>query len=233
MGKRMMMGFDRMLFISQNMKLDNINSFSLSPQEYEKRFIHLDWAAETAFYDRARQKNNSNSEPYFITSGQTDRDFDTLIEAFRYVDFKLKIYATVNYKPKSNDIPANVEIYTKDMSSIEIIDLYMNAFAVLICFKKTQKSTLGLTILLDSMAIGKPVIITENIYLDIDVEKEGIGFWVPEGDVQAWVEKIKILIEDPELCRTMGKAALNLQQSKFNMDIFGNSLKKVFLGLKK
>lgn len=231
LGKILMKGFNRMLFISQNIMSDNIKSFSLSPQDYEKRFIHLNWGAESAFYDSATKNLNCINEVYFITSGQTDRDFDTLIEAFRQLDFKLKIYAKPNYKPKSKIIPVNVEIYTHVISSREIIDLYKNSVAILICFKITQKSTLGLTVLFDAMAIGKPVIITENPYLDIDVDKEGIGYSVPECDVQEWVSKIKLLTDDPERCKTMGEAAFDLQRSKYNMDIFGNSLKGVFKGL--
>ncbi len=233
LGKKLMMGFDRMLFISQNIKSDNIKAFSLSPEEHEKRFIHLNWGAETAFYDKSHSSNNLEEEDYFMTSGQTDRDFDTLIEAFRHLEFKLKIYAKPDYKPKTKDIPKNVELFTKLISSREIINLYKNSLAVLICFKIRQKSTLGITVLFDAMAIGKPVIITENSYIDIDVEKEGIGYWVAEGDVQGWVSKIKKLIESPEMCKTMGEKAFELHKSKYNMDNFGKSLKNVLLDLSK
>jgi glycosyltransferase involved in cell wall biosynthesis len=227
LGKKLMMGFDRMIFLSRNIKSDNITAFSLCPQEHEKRFVHLNWGAETAFYDKTYPSINLDREDYFISSGQTDRDFDTLIEAFRHIDFKLKIYAKPNYKPKTKDIPKNVEIHTKAISSRELIDLYKNSLAVLICFKITQKSTLGLTILFEAMALGKPVIITENSYIDIDVEKEGIGFWVAEGDVQGWVSKIKILIDSPEMIKKMSHKALNLHKSKYNMDNFAQSLKTV------
>ncbi len=231
LGKKLMMGFDRMLFISQNIKSDNISSFALTPKEYEKRFVHLNWGAETTFYNKVDHRDNDEREDYFISSGQTDRDFDTLIEAFRHLDFKLKIYAMPNYEPKSKDIPENVEIYTDKISSRELIELYKNSLAVLICFKIRQKSTLGITVLFDAMAIGKPVIITENSYIDIDVEKEGIGYWVGEGDVQDWVSKIKKLIDSPEKCKTMGQKAFDLHKSKYNMDNFGNLLKNVLLDL--
>jgi glycosyltransferase involved in cell wall biosynthesis len=231
LGKKLMMGFDRMLFISQNIKSDNIRSFSLSPKEYEKRYVHLNWGAETTFYNKVDPRDNEEREDYFISSGQTNRDFDTLIEAFRHLDFKLKIYAKPNYEPRSKNIPENVEIYTKRISSREIIELYKNSLAVLICFKITQKSTLGITVLLDAMAIGKPVIITENSYIDIDVEKEGIGYWVGEGHVQDWVSKIKKLIDCPETVKKMGQKAFDLHINKYNMDNFGKSLKNVLLDL--
>ncbi len=231
LGKKLMMGFDRMLFVSENIKSENIKSFELSPKDYENRFVHLSWGAETNFYDRSNTLTNSTKEEYFVSSGQTDRDFDTLIEAFRYLDFKLKIYAKPNYKPISTDIPDNVEINTKSISSREIIDLYKNSLAVLICFKMTQSSTLGLTVLLDAMAIGKPVIMTSNPFIDVDIEKEGIGYWIQEGDVQSWVSKLKKLIDNPELSNEMGRKAFELHKTKYNMDYFGKSLKKVFQNL--
>lgn len=231
LGKRLMMGFDRMLFVSENIKSDNIKSFALSPKDYEKRFVHLSWGAETEFYDRSNTLTNHTNEQYFVSSGQTDRDFDTLIEAFRHLNFKLKIYAKPNFTPISKDIPENVEINTKPISSKEIIDLYKNSVGVLICFKMTQSSTLGLTVLLDAMAIGKPVIMTSNPYIDVNIEHEGIGFWVSEGDVQAWVSKLEQLIDNPELTNTMGRKAFELHKNKYNMDYFGKSLKQVFQNL--
>lgn len=231
LGRKLINGYDRMLFISQNILTDNIGAFSLSPEESKQKFVHLNWGAETDFYQKPLQFDVPTKEEYFVTSGQTDRDFDTLIEAFRHIDFKLKIYAKPGFTSKSKDIPKNVEIYTKVISSKEIIDIYKNSKAALICFKMTQKSTLGITVLFDVMAIGKPVIITENSYIDIDVEKEGIGFWVPEGDVHGWVSKINLLIDDPELCNTLGKRAFSLHKSTYNMNNFGESLKVVFQNL--
>lgn len=232
LGKKLMKGFDRMLFISENIKSDNVKSFGLSPQEYEKRFVHLNWGAETAFYEKNFTCENEE-EGYFISSGQTDRDFDTLIEAFRGLNSNLKIFAKPDYKPKTDNIPPNVEINTRKITSKEIIQLYKNSLAVLICFKMRQKSTLGLTVLFDTMAIGKPVIITENPYIDVDVEKEEIGYKVAEGDIEAWREKLKILIDNPGLRKSMGKKALELHRNKYNMDTFGISLKHVFQDLSK
>lgn len=231
LGRKLINGYDRMLFISQNILADNIDAFSLSQEESQQKFVHLNWGAETDFYQKPLQFNFPAKEEYFVTSGQTDRDFDTLIEAFRVVDFNLKIFAKPSYIPKSKDIPKNVEINTREISSREIIDLYKNSKAVLICFKMTQKSTLGITVLFDVMAIGKPVIITENSYIDIDVEKEGIGYWVAEGDIQGWVSKLNKLIDDPELCNTLGKRSLSLHKSTYNMNNFGESLKLVFQNL--
>lgn len=231
LGRKLINGYDRMLFISQNILSDNIEAFSLSPEESQEKFVHLNWGAETDFYQQPLEFEDTDKEEYFVTSGQTDRDFDTLIEAFRHIDFKLKIYAKPGFISKSKDIPKNVEIYTKVISSKEIIDVYKNSKAALICFKMTQKSTLGITVLFDVMAIGKPVIITENSYIDIDVEKEGIGFWVPEGDIQGWISKVNMLIKDSELCKTLGKNAFNLHKSTYNMDRFGISLNRVFQDL--
>jgi glycosyltransferase involved in cell wall biosynthesis len=227
LGKRLMKGFDRMLFISHNIKRDNIEAFSLAPHEYEKRFVHLNWGAETAFYDSKIAGEETGHENYAISAGQTDRDFDTLIDAFRKLDLKLKIYSRPGYKPQSNDIPKNVEIFTNGVTYKELLDIYKKSKMILICFKIRQESTLGITSLFDAMAMGKPVIITENSYIDIDVEKEGIGYWVAEGDVQGWISKIQLLIDNPEQGKIMGQNTLALQKNKYNMDLFGIKLKSI------
>ncbi len=231
LGKRLMKGFDRMLFISHNIERDNIKAFSLAPHEYEKRFVHLNWGAETAFYDSKTAEDETGHEDYAISAGQTDRDFDTLIEAFRKLDLKLKIYSRPGYKPQSDDIPKNVEIFINGVTYKELLDIYKKSTMILICFKIRQESTLGITSLFDAMAMGKPAIITENTYIDIDVEKEGIGYWVAEGDVQGWVSKIQNLIDNPSLCKQMGQNAKALQIKTYNMNNFGDRLEKVFIEL--
>ena len=114
----------------------------------------------------------------------------------------------------------NVEVDVLPYESNKLIDIYRKSSLILISIEKPYLSTIGLTSLLDALSVGKPVVMTKNPYIDIDFEKLGIGFKVEVGDVNWWVEKIKILLEDQSLSYKMGEKALQLQKSIFNMDKF-------------
>lgn len=227
-GRNFVKGFDRLIFISHKIKEDNVKTFSLPSDSNGERFVHMDWGAEASFYKDINVLPNTGKEAYAISVGQTDRDFDTLIEAFKKVDFKLRIYSKPGYVPKVKDIPANVEIFTNGVTYKELLGIYNNSRMILICFKMTQQSTLGMTSLLDAMAMGKPVIITDNDYLDVNADIDKIGYTVGEEDVNGWVEKINLLLNDSPSCIEFGKNALKLHKEKYNMDLFGQNLNYVF-----
>lgn len=227
-GRNLVGGFNRMVFISHKIKEENIKTFSLKSDEKENRFFHMDWGAETSFYKESIEVPSSGDEKYAISVGQTDRDFDTLIEAFKSIDFNLRIYSKLGFVSKVKNIPPNVQIFTSGVTYKELLDIYKNSRMILICFKMTQQSTLGLTSLLDALAMGKPVVITENEYLDLNVEDAKIGFTVAEEDVDGWIFKIKLLLSNNQMCLEFSENALKIQKEKYNMDDFGVNINHVF-----
>ncbi|RZS96983.1 glycosyltransferase [Cecembia calidifontis] len=231
LGKKLLKGYDRVVFLSRKLKQDALNAFKIGEEECKNWLLTIDWGSETSYYKKFI--NEEEEENYAVSNGQTDRDFDTLIEAFRGLDLRLKIFAKADYKPKTNEIPSNVEIFTHWINNNDLCRIYNKAKIVLVCFKMTKSSTLGLTSLFDSMSMGKAVIITENPYIDIDVEKEGVGFIVKEGDVETWKDKINILLKDPNLRKEMGKKGLELQNKHFSLEKFGLNLFEIFKSLNK
>lgn len=227
-GRKFVKGFDRLVFISHKIKEDNVKTFSLPSDTNGERFVHMDWGSEASFYKDINILPNTGEEDYAISVGQTDRDFDTLIEAFKNINFKLRIYSKPGYVPKVINIPTNVEIFTSGVTYKELLEIYKNSRMILICFKMTQQSTLGMTSLLDAMAMGKPVIITENEYLDVNAHIDKIGYTVAEENVNGWIEKINLLLANSPLCVEFGKNAFNLHKKIYNMDLFGINLNNVF-----
>ncbi|PSL06608.1 glycosyltransferase [Cecembia rubra] len=231
LGEKLFKGYDRAIFISKRLKIDALNAFRISEYDCKEKVHSMDWGSETSYYEKFI--NEEEEEDYAVTNGQTDRDFDTLIEAFRELDLKLKIFAKADYKPKTKDIPSNVEIFTHWINNSDLCRIYNRAKIVLICFKMKRSSTLGLTSLFDSMSMGKAVIMTENPYIDIDINKEGVGFTVKEGDIAAWREKINILMDNPVLRKQMGKRGLELQNKYYSLEKFGLALFEIIKSLKK
>lgn len=71
---------------------------------------------------------------------------------------------------------------------------------------------------IEAMASGLPVVATDSVGPRGIVEDGKTGFIVPQKDVDVMVEKVKLLVEDPELCRRMGKEGYKVASRKYNIE---------------
>jgi glycosyltransferase involved in cell wall biosynthesis len=109
---------------------------------------------------------------------------------------------------------SSTEIITRDLRYPELVALYAQARAIAIPLHVRWPWPInGLQSLLDALGMGKPVILTRNPWIDIDVERLGIGIWVAPGDVAGWRRAITRLDEEPELAAEMGRRARALVDS--------------------
>lgn len=74
---------------------------------------------------------------------------------------------------------------------------------------------LGLTSIIEAMAMGKPIISSRNPYSPVDIEKEQIGFVVD--DEESWIKAIEYMNSHPVETRIMGQKARLLAECKFNI----------------
>lgn len=77
--------------------------------------------------------------------------------------------------------------------------------------------------LIEACAIGRPIVTTNNIGCR-DVVTDGMnGFLVPVKDSQTLAEKIKVLIDSPDLRRKMGLASRKVAEENFSIETVINS----------
>jgi glycosyltransferase involved in cell wall biosynthesis len=84
---------------------------------------------------------------------------------------------------------------------------HLTARVIAIPLDKSEVSLAGLTSLVDAMAIGRPVIMTRNPFIDLDIEAEGIGRWVEPGDVEGWAKALRWFDQNPDASQAMGRRA--------------------------
>jgi glycosyltransferase involved in cell wall biosynthesis len=71
----------------------------------------------------------------------------------------------------------------------------------------------------EAMAYGKPVICSRCDGTERDLVKDGFnGFFFKEGDVADLAAKIEVLLDDPDLCRTMGENSLSIIEERINIE---------------
>ncbi len=226
--KKLILQYDSIIFLSDKLKNDLIERLAIPFKVYHQKFFNLDWGPDTNFYKTYLPVKDPIDTKFAISAGNTDRDFDTLIEAFKYINFPLKIYCTEHSLPKIKNIPKNVEIISKHISYFDLLKEYDKARLVLIPITNNPLGTQGLTGILDVVGMGKPVIMTKNMNVDLDIDKEIIGISVKQGNVEEWVSAVKLILNDYELLTLMSKNSLALGRNKFNMLIFSNELDKIF-----
>ncbi|MDN3686614.1 glycosyltransferase [Cyclobacterium jeungdonense] len=209
---------------------NTLRTLKISDTESLKKIDAAQWGPDTEFYKRLNNHEQPQSG-YFISAGHTARDYETLIEAFRNLDYPLKIFCTPKSLPNTADIPSNVSINSKFIPYFELLNFYKDSRAILIplTYPERLKGCQGMTSLQDVVALGKPTIITKNSSINLDAEKEGFGITVEKGDVEGWVAAVKILAKDTEKSRQMGKQALKVYREKFNSERFADKLEKAIL----
>ena len=215
-------GIDHMFFFSEKLKEVSLKS----PKANEERMQVCPWGADLENYDRLKMEYPVEEHVGFVSTGKEKRDMPTLIRAFSATGQELNIYIAYNacgdnYVEILNDLrpSANVHInFIKGLIPNELAQKVWAAKCVVICCQETNY-TVGLTTLVEALALGLPVISTRNDTFPFDIEKEGVGIAVPYYDSVAWEKAIRFIVSNPEEAEEMGRRARQLAESSFNLDI--------------
>lgn len=226
-------GIDHMFFFSERLIEESLKSEKAN----EERMQVCHWGADLENYDRI-MADNADVEPHgYISTGKEKRDMPTLIRAFSATGQELSIFVAYNacgdnYLEILNDLrpSSNVQVnFIKGLIPNELALKVWQSKCVVICCQETNY-TVGLTTLVEALALGKPVICTRNTAFPIDIDKEGIGISVSYYDSVGWEKAIRHMTANPEEAEEMGKRARKLAEKIYNLD---NCTKEVAEAIKK
>ena len=222
-------GLDSVLFYSKPvLDKSNLGKIKGNCKYIENYGIDLDFIDSYAKTQEVPPQNN-----FIYSNGGSQRDYDTLITAFHELDFDLKITTVGGDLSKHISCELSPNVYIDNSLSFGlgspglIRKEYYNALAVAVPLKKVDDSefgTWGITVVLEGMAMGKPVLSTYNNAYPFDIEKEKVGFYVDYGDVQGWRDAVNYLIDNPAEAFEMGERALYLSKTKYNYNKFAQNV---------
>ena len=180
------------------------------------------------FSNFIEQQTKPPALDFIFSTGGTGRDFETLIKAFQKIDFNLKITTKRDEKLNTN-IPSNVWIDNTVKPGLHSVGLirkdYYNSLAVAIALQKTgQLWPVGITVIMEALAMSKPIISTVNDMYPFDLEKEKVGFYVDYYDVNGWIDRVTYLANNPNDAREMGERGRYLCEKKYNYNIFSHGV---------
>lgn len=209
-------GTDRLVCLNQHTK--KFMERNLGVSDAQSPVIH--WGTDLSFYNVS-----SRFDSLIVSAGTCFRDYSTLCKALQEVKIETRIFSGGKYLPEL-PVPRYVYFAKQYIGYNELLSWYDRALFIAIpLIKKT--TLVGLSSLLDAMAVGKPVVMTRNPCIDIDIEKEGIGIWVEPGDIMGWRKAIKYFVDNPNQAKAMGQKGRDLCERAYNIKLFSERLSHI------
>jgi len=92
--------------------------------------------------------------------------------------------------------------------------VYQSACAVICC--RESNYTVGLTTVVEAMALGIPIICSRNAQMPMDIEREGCGITVDYGDEKGWAWSVDYMASYPKAAALMGHKGRLLAEKYYN-----------------
>ena len=78
--------------------------------------------------------------------------------------------------------------------------------------------------LLEALAVGRPIITTNNVGSKETVINNKNGYLIPPGDPYMLAEKIEYLYHNPDLCNSFGLESFKLCRQRFDVNLINNDI---------
>ncbi|MFC1774715.1 glycosyltransferase family 4 protein [Nanoarchaeota archaeon] len=157
-----------------------------------------------------------------------EKDLGTLYKAFKKIKKTHKCKLLIVGEGLTDEIPKDTDVILAG-SQLDVRP-YLNAMDVFVLPSLTETSSLAT---MEAMACGLPVIVTPVGNIPEYVQDGHNGLIFSRKDVDALIERIHKLIDDPELRKVMGKNARKTIVKNYPWHRTVKRIKKVLLDIKK
>ena len=187
--------------------------------------VNSGWGADLDYFARGKYGIHDDIKPYYFAAGGANRDYHTIIEAFRKLPYRLVLSCPKSVIDEEKSLPENIIYfdYAKyGVSASEYLrEFYHDAKAVLIPIMSRNHVANGASVFVEALACGKPILISDLPTNFLDVEEEQIGYKVALHDINGWIGAIQHMeqLSMPEL-DTMGTNAKKIAEMRYNYKHF-------------
>lgn len=200
----------------------------------DKKLVSLKWGTDLDFYGPWTQPGSG-----VIAAGRTGRDFKTFVQAVKLSRCNATLIGLQGQlddpifgsTPQLKIIEARNEqpVPGENRGWIKYPELcyHMRSHSALAIPLFAQNSLAGLTSLMDGLGLGRAILMTRNPYIDLDIEVEGIGFWLQPGDVNGWVRCLNWVHDNPLEVASMGKRSRYLAEQSYNSGSFAGKIASI------
>ena len=195
----------------------------------------IQWGVDYDFYTRITPSNGiQDTSDIVLTCGRTSRDLTTFSKAIKIANVKAHVICPkeeVHRLVQDDDlISVDQTTYTKGqkINTYHTMANLINNVRVIAIPLEKQSTLAGLTSLMDCLGFGKPVIMTKNACVDIDIESLGIGTWVDPYDVDGWTRAIEWHFQNIEHSNSMATKSRALGK-KLSAELFGKQINNLII----
>lgn len=201
----------KQFFLSKS--FDGLIYLSKAIKEMDDKLYHqtksylIDWNAELTFYDNAYLKMQENANeryrvPIFISTGKSSRNHQLLIKACNDLHCKAIIFDKTIKDDEyvTHEMPKGYHYMLEKMSQC--------AINIVPCRNRGNNTSLcGLTSVIDGLALGMPLLMSDNTNISFDIEKEGFGLYYKADNIEDLKNKMSYMMSNPQMLKNMGQKA--------------------------
>ena len=224
--------FDMCFFHSQLNMEESISCRLIKSNK--TRFLY--WGDDLSFIDKTYPIINQGA--FFISTGREQRDFKSLITVFEKEQYELEIYTNktnpgFDYLRKQVGMYDNIHIEfleKKNTPTEKLTKRTSECLCVVVpVIEESMNYCVGLTSIVEAMALGKPIICNYNPYSPIDIKGEGIGIVVD--NKTSWKDAIEYIATHRDEANEMGIRGRRLAERKFNINRCVSQLEEVIIDI--
>ena len=149
------------------------------------------------------KKDISSRGDYLFSYGNSDRDYDMLIQAVKNLPVQTVIVSRT-YQP-TYPLPSGI-VLIREKPWNELLALIESSRMVILPLK-SYKVAAGQTAMLETLALGRPLIVTKNMATVEYAVDEKTALFFDAKDAETLNDHIRYLLDHPDAAETMGQTA--------------------------
>jgi glycosyltransferase involved in cell wall biosynthesis len=190
------------------------------------------YGVDVDFFNQLFEKKQATFKPRTIfCPGSAYRDEDVLLQSISDLEIKVTQYMLVDFHrgQSRNNSPSIKQVGKAVVSTVfnvpyqDYIKACLEANVVVISVYNKDKPA-GLTALLECMALGRPVVITQGLSSRDYVVNGVTALEYCPGDAEDLKNKIRLLLETPGLAEALGQNAREAILKEYNLQKCGAEL---------
>ncbi len=194
--KRILRRVDQILIFSRTELTDYVKILGIPQEKFKFIYYHT---------NITQPRKVTEHEGYVFAAGNAGRDYKTVLEALEGTDIPLVI-VTSPHRMEGLKIPSSVKVFY-DIPYANYLDLLTKAQIVIVPLKNRVRSV-GMVVMMEGMALGKPVITTVASSVQEYIRDGENGFLVGVGDAKTLRERIEYLRANQSQADRIGSRAL-------------------------
>jgi len=205
------------LCLSSKERIYYLNKFG---EKYSGKIYFVKYGMGTPESSQKVDHITNNKNRFFFNGGTSNRDYRTLIEAFKGLNERLKI-ACFPRDIRGLDIPSNVEIL-HNVFDDDFEDCMRSAYAIIISLDDPRIAS-GQLVLLNAMRLGKPIIATRSAGIE-DYISEDCAILVAPHSSKDIRQAVKRSVAHKDYLFQIGYKAMQSYKDSFTIEKFGKRI---------